>query len=313
MKTRLISALLLIVIMSAAQADKVKKSDTIASLEDKEFEVRPGKVIVGSTNLARDQYRSFLDLSSLDPELRAEAMRRLGDLELDATEAEQLAANIDTLNHASFNNAVQLYQQLLEAYPDYRRNDTVLYQLARAYEMGGRNDEALVVLNELVEKFPGTPLIDEVQFRRGEMLFLRKDYNQAELAYQDVIAYGEGSKFYEQSLYKLGWAQFKLAWHDDSLRPFFELLDRKIRNIELQEGDNRLEQLSRAEQELVEDTFRVLSLSFSYMEGADSITQFLDQLVQNDQRLVIAPAHLVGACQLIEHGVIAPVVRVGLE
>mgnify|MGYP001550609171 CR=1 FL=1 len=203
-------------------------------------------------------------------------MRRLGDLELDATEAEQLAANIDTLNHASFNNAVQLYQQLLEAYPDYRRNDTVLYQLARAYEMGGRNDEALVVLNELVGKFPGTPLIDEVQFRRGEMLFLRKDYNQAELAYQDVIAYGEGSKFYEQSLYKLGWAQFKRAWHDDSLKPFFELLDRKIRNIELQEGDNRLEQLSRAEQELVEDTFRVLSLSFSYMEGADSITQFLD-------------------------------------
>ena len=287
MRTQLISALILVAMLSAAQADKVKKSDTIASLEDKEIEIRTGKVIVGSTELARDQYRSFLDLSSLDPELRAEAMRRLGDLELDATEAEQLAANIDTLNHASFNNAVQLYQQLLEAYPDYRRNDTVLYQLARAYEMGGRNDEALVVLNELVEKFPGTPLIDEVQFRRGEMLFLRKDYNQAELAYQDVIAYGDGSKFYEQSLYKLGWSQFKLAWHDDSLKPFFELLDRKIRDIELQEGDNRLEQLSRANQELVEDTFRVLSLSFSYMEGADSITQFLDSRGHPDYAYVI--------------------------
>jgi len=263
--------------ISFADATSVKKRDTIESLEKKDVEIRTGKVIVGSTDLARDNYRAFLDLVSDDPELRAEAMRRLGDLELDATEAEQLAANIDTLNHASFNNAVQLYQQLLEAYPDYRRNDTVLYQLGRAYEMGGRNDDALVVLNELVEKFPDTELIDEVQFRRGEMLFLRKDYNGAELAYQDVIAYGDSSRFYEQSLYKLGWAQFKLAWHEDSLGSFFELLDRKIRGIKLQDGENRLEALSRPNQELVEDTFRVLSISFSYMEGAESIDEFLDQ------------------------------------
>jgi len=266
-----------LLVMSAADAAKVRKRDTIASLENKPVEIRPGKVIAQSTDLARENYRAFLDLVSDDPELRAEAMRRLGDLELDATEAEQLKSNIDTLDHTSFNNAVQLYQQLLEAYPDYRRNDTVLYQLARAYEIGGRNDDALDVLNELVERFPATPLIDEVQFRRGEMLFLRRNYNEAEAAYQVVVAYGDKSRFYEQSLYKLGWSQFKLAWHEDSLDPFFELLDRKIGSIELGEGENRLEQLSRADQELVEDTFRVLSISFSYMQGADSIDDYLDK------------------------------------
>ena len=188
-----------VLMVSPAEGARVKKKDTIKSLEKKDVEIRTGKVIVGSTDLARDHYRAFLDLVSDDPELRAEAMRRLGDLELDASEAEQLAANIDTLNHASFNNAVQLYQQLLEAYPEYRRNDTVLYQLARAYEMGGRNDDALVVLNELIEKFPNTRLIDEVQFRRGEMLFLRRGYNDAEKAYKVVVEYGDESRFYEQS------------------------------------------------------------------------------------------------------------------
>jgi len=276
MNARLLTLLALVLIGTSAHADNIKKRDTIASLEDKDVEIRTGKVIVGSTDLARDNYRAFLDLVSDDPELRSEAMRRLGDLELDATEAEQLAANIDTLNHASFNSAVQLYQQLLESYPDYRRNDTVLYQLARAYEMGGRNDEALDILNELVVKYPDTLLIDEIQFRRGEMLFLRKNYNDAERAYKDVVAYGDASRFYEQSLYKLGWAHFKLGWNEDSLAPFFELLDRKISSIELQEGENRLEQLSRANQELVEDTFRVLSISFSYMAGADTITEFLN-------------------------------------
>ena len=261
---------------ASAVAAGTEDSETIKSLEGKTVEVRPGKVIRQSTDLARDNYRAFLDLVSDDPELRAEAMRRLGDLELDATEAEQLSRNIDTLNHESFNNAVQLYQQLLEAYPDYRRNDTVLYQLARAYEIGGRNDDALEVLNELVRRYSRTPLIDEVQFRRGEMLFLRKRYNDAELAYRDVVRFGDGSKFYEQSLYKLGWSQFKLAWHQDSLDPFFELLDRKIGDIQLRDGDERLGQLSRAEQELVEDTFRVLSISFSYMQGPESIDDYFD-------------------------------------
>jgi len=258
-----------------ADAARVEEEDTIKSLENKEVEIRKGKVIHGSSNLARENYRAFLDLVSDDPELRAEAMRRLGDLELEATETEQLTQNIDALDGDGYGTAVSLYQQLLEAYPDYRRNDTVLYQLARAYEIGGRTDEALDVLDELVRRYPDTPLIDEVQFRRGEMLFLRKRYNDSEAAYQVVIRYGEESRFYEQSLYKLGWSQFKLAWHEDSLAPFFELLDRKIGDIELEEGEQRLQALKRAERELVEDTFRVLSISFSYMDAAKSIDTFL--------------------------------------
>ncbi|NNC77582.1 MAG: tetratricopeptide repeat protein [Woeseiaceae bacterium] len=258
-----------------ADARKVKDKETIKSLERQHVEIRPGKVIVNSSDLARDNYRAFLDLVSDDPELRAEAMRRLGDLELEATEAEQLVDNIDSLESSGYDNAVDLYQQLLEAYPDYRRNDTVLYQLARGYETAGKMDQSLAVLDELVARYPDTPIIDEVQFRRGEMLFLRKRYNDAEIAYQAVMTYGDSSRFYEQSLYKLGWSQFKLAWHDDSLQPFFELLDRKIGTIELQDGEERLAGLSRAEQEIVEDTFRVLSISFSYMNGAKSIDEFM--------------------------------------
>jgi TolA-binding protein len=258
-----------------ANAD-VEQQVTIKSLETKKVEVRPGRIILESSDLARDNYRAFLDLVSDDPELRAEAMRRLGDLELEATETDQLTQNIESLDSSGYDSAVALYQRLLEAYPDYRRNDTVLYQLARAYEVGGRTDEALEILDELVAKFPETALIDEVQFRRGEMLFLRKRYNDAEMAYQEVRKYGEASRFYEQALYKLGWSQFKLAWHEDSLAPFFDLLDRKIKGVEIGEGEERLASMSRAERELVEDTFRVLSISLSYMKGADSIDAFLD-------------------------------------
>ena len=291
MNIRHITCLLvtLAVLLPTADADaaEVEEKDTIKSLDRQHVEIRTGKVILNSSNLARDNYRAFLDLVSDDPELRAEAMRRLGDLELEATEAAQLSENIESIETRGYDNAVDLYQKLLEAYPDYRRNDTVLYQLARGYEIGGRTDRALVVLNDIVTRYPDTPMIDEVQFRRGEMLFLRKNYDGAEIAYQAVMDYGESSRFYEQSLYKLGWAQFKLAWHEDSLDSFFELLERKIAGLDIKDGDDRLEGLSRAEQEMVEDTFRVLSISFSYMEGSGSVDKYMNEHGQPDYAYVI--------------------------
>jgi len=270
----IVSALLASAAHNASAAAEQK--ETIKSLENKSFEVRPGNLIVNSTTKARDNYRAFLDLVSEDPELRAEAMRRLGDLELDASEAEQLSENIDALDSVAYESAVSLFHQLLETYPDYRRNDTVLYQLGRAYETAGKTDDSLEVLNQLIDRYPATSLLDEVQFRRGEMLFLRRQYVEAEAAYTDVVEFGEDSRFYEQSLYKLGWSRFKLAMHDESLEPFFSLLDRKIAGIDLQEGDARLSKLTRAERELVQDTFRVLSISFSYMDGATSIVSYLE-------------------------------------
>ena len=275
-RTPVIRLLFLVLLTCAIPVNAaVKAKDTIKSLEKKTYKPRPGKLIVNSTDKARDNYRAFLDLVSNDPRLRAEAMRRLGDLELESTEAMQLTENVDALDHVGYESAVALFHKLLETYPDYRRNDTVLYQLSRAYETDGKTDEALSTLNELVERYPDASLIDEIQFRRGEMLFLRKFYDDAEIAYQAVVDFGEASRFYEQSLYKLGWAQFKLAKHEESLSPFFDLLDRKLGGIEIKEGDNRLEELGRATRELVEDTFRVLSISFSYMEGAESIDSYL--------------------------------------
>ena len=205
---------LLLLVFAVPVNAAVQEENTIKSLEKKTYKPRPGNLIVNSTDKARDNYRAFLDLVSDDPQLRAEAMRRLGDLELESTEAMQLTENVDALDHAGYEGAVSLFHQLLETYPDYRRNDTVLYQLSRAYETDGKTDEALATLNELVERYPDAALIDEIQFRRGEMLFLRKFYDDAEIAYQAVVEFGEASRFYEQSLYKLGWAQFKLAKHE---------------------------------------------------------------------------------------------------
>lgn len=254
--------------------DEPPDEETIGNLEERQVEVEPSGPIPGSNRLARENYRRFLELADDDP-LKAEAMRRLADLELEATEAAELSANAETIERLGYDNAIELYGKLLEAYPDYSRNDLVLYQLARAYESAGRQEEALVVLDELVTAWPDTVHFHEAQFRRGEMLFSLKRYAEAEEAYRILADAGTETGFYQQALYKLGWSRFKLALHEESLPPFFGLLDLKV-VPGAADRETMLEGLSRAERELVADTFRVLSITFSYLDGPASIDEYLE-------------------------------------
>ena len=67
--------------------------------------------------------------------------------------------------------AIALYKKLLAKYPNYDRNDQVLYQLSRAYEEIGQVEEAMKVMNRIVKGYPKSRYFDEVQFRRGEYFF----------------------------------------------------------------------------------------------------------------------------------------------
>src|SRR6201999_4591950 len=98
---------------------------------------------------------------------------------LDAGEVERMEKEVTAVDLQG-SEAIKLYSTLLKAYPDYARNDQVLYQLARAYETTGQPEQALATLDRIVQKYPQSPQIDEVQFRRGELLFSAKKYAESE-------------------------------------------------------------------------------------------------------------------------------------
>src|SRR5690606_9062702 len=101
-------------------------------------------------------------------------------------------------------------------------------------------------------------------------------YEDAEAAYAAVLERGADSPFYEQALYKHGWALFKQLRSEESLVSFFGLLDRKLGTDPATDPAQLYPTLGRADQELVDDTLRVLSISFSYLGGADSIARWFD-------------------------------------
>jgi tetratricopeptide (TPR) repeat protein len=249
-------------------------AQTIGDLTSRKVEVHKDTAAGGSSTRAMENYQRFLELQNTDPKLRAEAMRRLGDLNLDAGEMERLEKEVTTIDQQG-GEAIKLYTTLLKAFPNYARNDQVLYQLSRAYETTGQGDAALATLDRIVQSYPQSPQIDEVQFRRGELLFSAKRYPEAEHAYAAVIARGPASSFYQQSLYKRGWSLFKQSLTQESLPSFGGVLDRELGTSPAKTV--RLESLKRADRELVEDTLRVMSITFSYNDGGASLEKYVQQ------------------------------------
>ncbi len=107
------------------------------------------------------------------------------------------------------------------------------------------------------------------------MLFSQKAYPKAQAAYEAVIKIGASSAFYNQSLYKHGWSLFKQGENERSLDSFAGVLDSVLVSKRDASMLIELDTLSRPTRELVEDTFRVMSITFSYLEGPKSIDEFV--------------------------------------
>ena len=60
--------------------------------------------------------------------------------------------------------------------------------MAKAYSFVGETEKALSTFDEIVRRYPQMEYIDEVQFRRGEILFVYRDYPMSEQAYGAVTS-----------------------------------------------------------------------------------------------------------------------------
>jgi len=250
---------------------------TLKTLAGRTVAVARDQRVAASEAQAIEAYQKFLDIAPQAPQ-RAEAMRRIGDLEMES--ADSRSASGASAADPDYRAAIARYQAFLKAYPADPNNDRVLYQLARAHEVGGDLETALKTLDKLVKDYPATRYLDEAQFRRGELLFTARDYPKAEQAYATVLAAGPSNSYRDRALYMHGWSQFKQGRLDDALHSFFGVLDLKVADRPGEGGLDTLQGLTRADRELVEDTFRVTSISLANSpgatQGAEAIAAYID-------------------------------------
>jgi cellulose synthase operon protein C len=304
MKRILVAVLAIPTLLTACQSGGGR--ETIAGLRNVKIEIRE-EAIEGGLEKAMESYQRFL-AETPESALTPAAIRRLADLKIEreygylaspattssplspaesqgdfekrATQNPQLPARgragaaeagTEELERAGAREAIALYRKLLDKYPKYPGNDQVLYQMSRAYEELGQTEDAMGVMDRMVRDFPDSRYIDEVRFRRAEFFFVRKRYFDAEAAYKSIVNTGAGSAYYELALYKLGWTFYKQELYEEGLQRFIALLDRKVAT-----GYDFAQTKDDLERKRVEDTFRVISQSFSYLRGAESVMQYFD-------------------------------------
>ncbi len=247
---------------------------TLADLDAVDVPEELDPVPVTTIDRIEESYRAALTVAK-DSSVRHRILTRLADLEMARSEQRQLNL-VDQQNY--FNGAIDMYSELLvlnterQGEPGTPTNERLLYQLSKAYALDGRMEESNEILASLVTEFPESPFAAEADFRRAEKAFSDGDYKMAETLYATVVSAGTETPFYLNAVYMHGWSQFKRNRYRASIKSFTEVLDRN-----LEEGKAESE-LTNTQRNMSNDTLRVLSIAFSYIDGAQTITDVYEKL-----------------------------------
>lgn len=245
---------------------------TLADLQSEPVKIEKSAIAPSERKEVIENYRELLKLKP-DQRLHSEATRRLADLELEQSETKLLSEDQAAQSVEELNQSVELYKGLLEKDPDYAASDLVLYQLARAYELQGDMPAMMQALNSLTTKYPQSGHWKEARFRQGERFFVEQKFHRAEQAYGDILKLKNDNPFFDRSLFKHGWSLFKQRKVEQGLDSFTQLLDENLSDAD--SLDKR--KLSAADQDLLKETLRVISLTFSELGGTQRISQYFER------------------------------------
>jgi tetratricopeptide (TPR) repeat protein len=262
-----------LLLVSCQMLSDDNKSKTLADLPAASVPDIKSTVAIVDKQKIEISYQKALAAAE-DPVLRQQIMARIADFEMARSEENQLSAN-DGGHY--FEKPIALYRELIAVQEKSGQPvkgvelDQLRYKLAKALSMDARGDEAASALDQLAATAPASTYMGETQFRRAEKAFADGDYVAAEKHYKSV-ADDKSNPLQQNALYMQGWAEFKRADYDKALQSFAKVADQLLTLAKKPEQvAQAVEQLSGAQKNMMEDTFHVMSLSFSYLEGAQSI------------------------------------------
>lgn len=243
-----------------------QKPKTLGGLKYKPVEEEVIDVAEMDHESVRNEYEELLNLFE-DKQLKEQIERRIADVYMmegahNQQESEQPSSY--------YVDAIKAYRNIIEKYPNAPDNAEVLYQLSKAYDMEGQQDEAMSMLLELTSRHPAYPNNAEAYFRMGDIYYSRGNYKAAEQSYKATIQRDANGRFVLNAHYMMGWAQYKQASFRTAASSFAYVIDLLLGTAEDLEG------LSVSERPMVEDSIHSLSLSLDKIGGAAGMVSMPD-------------------------------------
>jgi tetratricopeptide (TPR) repeat protein len=237
---------------------------TIGDLRENDAALTDIPLPVVSHKDVRDEYRSLLEIVE-SKELREQIERRIAGVYMLEGDHKQYVG-VAPPEKGYFANAIKSYKEVIAKYPGDPDNEEAMYQLAKAYDLDGKDTQALEALETFIAQYPTSPRLSEAYFRKGDIHFRDADYEHAGLAYQAVISLGQESAFLDNSYYLLGWSLYKQSDYEGGLQSFAQVLSRLVPE------DGKIERLDKVKRSLVDDTLHIVSLSLAHSGGSEKIS-----------------------------------------
>ncbi|HTR52910.1 MAG TPA: tetratricopeptide repeat protein [Kofleriaceae bacterium] len=117
-----------------------------------------------------------------------------------------------------------LYKQLYTDFPNYKRMDLVTYLIGFAEKEDGHEDEAIAKFQEVIAKYPESPLFGDAWMMVGEHEFAAGHWQPAMDAYKHVPTDAATA---DLATFKTAWCMWKLGDSMGAAEKFKELLDRR--------------------------------------------------------------------------------------
>ena len=218
----------------------------------------------------RKAYSDYLKFAAKDDSSRLDAINRLAELEFELSNKFQKENENEELDERLYNErlekTIELLSTSLTDYPKEKGNDKILYQLAKAYDHKGDNNQSEKTLLILINKYPKSKYYIESQFRLAEISFSKRNYVKAEDTYTNIIGSSKNNIFYEKALFKRGWARFKQEY-------YLEAVDDYLAAVDYHNFDDHAE-LNQSQLGQFNEYFRAIGLSFSYLGGAEPLNEY---------------------------------------
>lgn len=123
-----------------------------------------------------------------------------------------------------YQEAQEIYKEILQQYPAYDRLDEVIYRLGRGLIDAGKGAEAVSFLQRLVKNYPNSKYLPDAQLALGEFFFEKGMFGAARDNYTSVIKYDD-PRLHDYAMYKLAWVLFNQTELRESVNTFKKVVE----------------------------------------------------------------------------------------
>ena len=140
------------------------------------------------------------------------------------TQKGEAASAFDQVESNAFKNqALEIYQRILNDFPEFKSKDKVHFFMAHEYRELNQIDDMVVQYRTIIKDYPDSPYVSESYLLLGDYFISKQDLETAKKHYEAILKY-PGCTAISIARYKLGWCYINQLKFQEALKLFEDVV-----------------------------------------------------------------------------------------